>query len=263
MNVVKVQCIMGTCGRHQLVREALACFLQQTALSNATLLIYNQHPVALQFDHARVRIINETPPAGSLRHVKRRMIELADPSAEFIHWWDDDDLYLPWHLRDCLDHVGQSIAWKPASSWFLSEKNVFTREQNIFEGSWMIRADYLKAAPLNTHPTYTDHPVFQQIIEAGKLATTELAGRTSYIYRWGMGVQHLSGYGSGDEEQQRANLEQWRAKSTDVCQNGRLVPADLAPHWRKFLDATRDQVAAEEWELNRHALTLALSRAPA
>jgi hypothetical protein len=152
--MVKVDCLMGTFGRHRVAREALACFLQQTALSNATLLIYNQHPVALHFDHARVRIINEAPPAGSLRHIKRRMIELADPSAEFIHWWDDDDLYLPWHLRDCLDHIGQNVAWKPESSWFLSEKNVFSRERNTFEGSWMIRADYLKAAPwTRTRPT--------------------------------------------------------------------------------------------------------------
>jgi len=261
--VVKIDCLMGTCGRHQLVREALACFLQQTALSDATLLIYNQHPVALHFDHARVRIINEAPPAGSLRHIKRRMIELADPSAEFIHWWDDDDLYLPWHLRDCLDHIGQSVAWKPASSWFRAENDAFTRERNTFEGSWIMRADYLKAAPLNTHPTYTDHPVFRQISEAGLLATTELAGRTSYIYRWGMGVQHVSGYGSGSEAKQRMNLERWRANSTDVGPNGRLVPADLTPRWRRFLDATRDQVTAEEWELNRDALLLALSQTPA
>ena len=126
----------------------------------------------------------------------------------------------------------------------------------------MMRADYLKAAPLDTHPTYTDHPVFWQISEAGKLARTELAGRTSYIYRWGMGIQHLSGYGSGDEEEQRANLERWRANSTDVSPDGRLVPADLTPRWRQFLDATRDQVTAEEWELNRQALDLALSQAP-
>lgn len=77
-----------------------------------------------------------------------------------------------------------------------------------------------------------------------------------------MGVEHVSGYGSGDEEKQRANLERWRANSTDVCPNGRLVPADLTPRWRQFLDATRDQVTAEEWELNRHALVLALAQAP-
>jgi hypothetical protein len=37
------------------------------------------------------------------------MHELADPKAEFIHWWDDDDLYLPWHLEDCLKHIGDSV----------------------------------------------------------------------------------------------------------------------------------------------------------
>jgi hypothetical protein len=259
--MAKIDCLMGTCGRYQVASQALACFLQQTALSSASLLIYNQHPNALHFDHDRVRVINEAPPEGSLRHVRRRMLELADPAAEFIHWWDDDDLYLPWHLSDCLEHIGPSVAWKPASSWFLSGNDTFKREGNTFEGSWLLRTDYVKAAPLDTHPDYTDHPVFRQINEQGKLASTELAGRTSYIYRWGMGVEHVSGYGgSANEERQRENLERWRLNSTDTRQDGHLIPADLTPLWRHFLDATRKLVTREEWELNRHALVLALSR---
>ena len=113
---MKIDCLMGTYGRYGLACEALACFLQQTQISQATLLIYNQHPVPLHFDHPRVRIVNEVPPAGSLRYIRQRMHELADPSADLIHWWDDDDLYLPWHLDDCLTHIGDSVAWKPASS---------------------------------------------------------------------------------------------------------------------------------------------------
>ena len=120
---MKVDCLMGTYGRYSLACEALACFLQQSVLSQATLLIYNQHPIPLGFDHPRVRIVNEAPSAGSLRYIRQRMHELAERSAELIHWWDDDDLYLPWHLEDCLEHIGASVAWKPASSW-ISMRNV-------------------------------------------------------------------------------------------------------------------------------------------
>ncbi len=254
---MKIDCLMGTYGRHALACEALACFLQQSAVSQATLLIYNQHPVPLRFDHPRVRIINETLPARSLRHIRWRMHELADPSAEFIHWWDDDDLYLPWHLEDCLRHIGGHVAWKPASSWF-SEKNVrFSRDTYTFEGSWVFRADYLQAAPLHTHPTYTDHPVIAQIREAKLLATTELAGRTSYIYRWDIGTQHVSGYG-GDisEETQRRNISSWRQHSNDLRPDGILVPADLTLRWQQYLEGTKDLVTPEEWLLNRKGVTL-------
>jgi len=158
---------MGTYGRHALACEALACFLRQTAMSNASLLIYNQHPVPLRFDHPKVRVINEALPSGSLRHIRKRMHDLADPAADLIHWWDDDDLYLPWHLEDCLKHIGANVAWKPASCWMSKGNVVYSREVNTFEGSWIFRADYLKTAPLDTHPEYTDHPVVPQTLEAG------------------------------------------------------------------------------------------------
>src|SRR6266852_2684068 len=80
VDAMKIDCLMGTYGRHSLVCEALACFLQQSAISNATLLIYNQHPVPLGFDHPKVRVVNEAFPAAPLRHIKMRMLGLADPS---------------------------------------------------------------------------------------------------------------------------------------------------------------------------------------
>ncbi len=64
---MKIDCPMGTYGRHSLACEALSCFLQQSAISNATLLIYNQHSVPLDFDHPKVRVVNEAHPAASLR----------------------------------------------------------------------------------------------------------------------------------------------------------------------------------------------------
>jgi hypothetical protein len=255
VGVMKIDCLMGTYGRHALACEALACFLQQSALSQANLLIYNQHPVPLSFDHPKVRIVNEAPPGGSLRHIRKRMHDLADPSADLIHWWDDDDLYLPWHLQDCLDHIGTNVAWKPALSWTSTANVAYSLVASVFEGSWVFRADYLKAAPLDTHPDYTDHPVTQQTHDAGKLATTDLKGRTSYIYRWDTGTQHLSGYGgSGTEETQRRRIDLWRQRSNDVTVDGRLVAPDMTPRWRQYLNGINGQVTPVEWVLNRRGV---------
>ncbi|MGE3529431.1 MAG: hypothetical protein AB7G54_08375, partial [Methyloceanibacter sp.] len=223
----------------------------------ANLLIYNQHPVPLRFDHPHVRVVNETPPAGSLRYIRQRMHELADPSAEFIHWWDDDDLYLPWHLEDCLSHIKDSVAWKPASCWMSQHNRDFSLERNRFEGSWIFRADYMRAAPLDTHLDYTDHPVVRQTEDGGLLATTELGGRTSYIYRWANGAAHVSGgFCGGAEDIQQANLETWRERSTDVRADGLLVPADLTPRWIQYLKGIAAKVSLDDWERNRIALDL-------
>ncbi len=254
---MKIDCLMGTYGRYRLVCESLACFLQQTALSQATLLIYNQHPVPLRFDHPQVRIVNEAREFGSLREVRKRMHDLAAPSADFLHWWDDDDLYLPWHLDDCLKNIAGHLAWKPERSW-VSERNVkYALRKSNFEGSWMGRADYIRSAPIETHAEYTDHPVFLQLTNARLLATTELGGRTSYIYRWDTGTQHLSGYGgAGTAERQQANISSWRRNSLDVRAEGVLVPADMTLRWQQYLRGTKDLVTADEWEANRHALGL-------
>jgi len=251
-----IHCLMGTCGRYALACEALACFLQQSVQSEARLLIYNQHPVPLSFDHPRVRVVNEAPPNGSLRFIRQRMLELADPGgADLVRWWDDDDLFLPWHLEDCLEHIGESVAWKTASSWLSERNEKFTLCRNRFEGSWIFRVDYLRSAPIDTHPTYTDHPVVMQTEEAGLLATTDLGGRTSYIYRWDIGAEHVSGYGaSGDEATQEKNLETWRRRSNDVLSDGQLVPADMTLLWQRYLDGTRDKVSPEEWKSNRRRL---------
>lgn len=249
---MKIDCLMGTYGRHALVRESLACFLQQSALSQATLLIYNQHPVALRFDHPRVRVVNEPPPPGNLRHIRARMHELADPSADLLHWWDDDDLYLPWHLEDCLRHIGNGVAWKPASCWVLTDDSRYERKAAMFDGSWVFRADHLRAAPLDTHLVYPDHPVTCQTIDAGGLVTSELGGRTYYVYRWSTGAQHLSAYGGvGTQPEHRVSVEWWRRRSRDTGDGRPLEPADLTGAWRHFLDGTRDQVEPETWELNR------------
>ena len=251
---MKIDCLMGTYGRCSIACEALSCFLQQSITDQVSLLIYNQHPIPLSFEHSRVRVVNEVPPEGSLRFIRSRMIELADSSADFIHWWDDDDLYLPWHLEDCLRHVGKNVAWKPASSW-VSERNVkFSLERNRFEGSWLFESEYLRSAPLDTHPDYTDHPVILQAKEAGLLAETELGGRTSYIYRWDTGTEHLSGYGRGDENTQRRNLEAWRCGSDDIRHDGRLVPADMTMRWHQYLAGIKDKVTPDDWEANRSAL---------
>jgi hypothetical protein len=132
----------------------------------------------------------------------------------------------------------------------------FSRHGNNFEGSWIIRADYVRSASLHTHPTYTDHPIIRQIQEANLLAATELGGRTSYIYRWATGSDHVSAHQTGDHEAQCNSLELSRSRNVDVRLDGLLVPADLTPRWRDYLAGTRTLVTPEEWELNRRALGL-------
>lgn len=241
----RVACLMGTYGRNSLATEALACFLQQTAIDDAMLLVYNQHPVPLTFDHPRVRIVNETPPPQRLRYIRRRMVELAGDDVEFYKYWDDDDLYLPWHLEDCLNGIGSSPAWKPRSSWRSDRNTVFSLDRNRFEASWLMRADAVRAVDVDDLPHLNNDPFFEAAENNRWVIEGDLGDFTSYIWRWDTGTEHMSGYTPGTPEKQAQNVEGWRNRSTDVRADGAFIPADLWPRWQAFLAGIQDQVTSE------------------
>jgi hypothetical protein len=245
---MKIDCLMGTYGRFSPACESLACFLRQSAIENATLLIYNQHPIPLKFDHPKVRVVNEPGRRGSLRHIRQRMLDLADRSASFIHWWEDDDLYLPWHLEDCLRQIGSHVAWKPFRSWYSWSKSNYDLVCAPFEGSWVFRADYLAKSPLSTHPTYIDHPAFTQVNQSGLLALTDL--RASYIYRWYDDWSHVAAFGGSNlPELQEGTMAVLAQKNDDAPPDGLLIPAELTSAWDDFLAGARPKMAAADWDI--------------
>lgn len=253
---MKVACLCGTYGRYSLVSESVACFLKQTAIEDARLIVLNQHPVPMTFDHPKVTVVNLQLEAMQLRYIRQAMHELAGPEVEFLHWWDDDDLYLPWHLEDCLTNIGDAPAWRPTRSW-VSEKNTkFYPFKNAFEGSWIMRNATVRAARIDTHPTYLDHPVTVQLRDDDLLKTTELGDFMSYIYRWDTGTQHLSGFAQlAPPDAQLENTVNWRRLSNDVQNGGVLIPADLTPRWQEFLAGVAGQVTPEHHaELTRRLL---------
>ncbi len=250
---------MGTYGRYTLLCESLACFLAQTALEDATLLIYNQHPIPLYFDHPRVRVVNmQNPPGTTFRDIRSKLVALAREDAEYLHFWDDDDLYLPWHLEDGLNNIGNHMAWKANSNWILTADGRYERTSNMFEATWFFQADYLRNAPLDTFPEDIEIPVFRQTVEDKCLATTELSGRANYIYRWAIGQVNCSGLSSGGSaEKQRQTMRFMQSQSNDVRENGMLEAVDLTPRWKHYLAGTKSLVTQSEWEANRSALGLA------
>jgi hypothetical protein len=212
------------------------------------MLIYNQHPVPLAFDHPKVRVINETGPAQPLRYIRQRMFDLADPVADLLHLWDDDDLYLPWHLQDCLERIGDAAAWKPARSWYSHTTADFDLVYEMFEGSWVFRATSVATARLDTHPNALDHPIYKQTTEAGQVAVTDLGGRSSYIYRWHPGWTHLAVFGGSHlPHLQEQNMARLQSDNVDVRADGRLIPSDLTLSWQQFLDGTRQKISPADW----------------
>ena len=252
---MKIVCLMGTHGRYSLVCESLACFLAQSVGDEALLIIYNQHPRPLRFDHPRVQIVNDARPQPSLRAIRHAMHGLVPQSAEYIAWWDDDDLYLPWHLEMALHNIGDGVAWKPKRNWVSHANLYYAINQNTFEGSWVFRTDYVQKSSLETHTAYADHPIVRQTLDAGFLRTTDLAGRTSHLYRWNIGATHHSATtGTVGQNDQAAVVEAWRARNQDLVPDGVLVPRDMAGRLAQFMKAAEPLVSADDMAFIRSHL---------
>jgi len=222
----KVSCLMATYGRYSRVCEALGMFLAQD-YPNRELIILNNHPVPLQFDHPLVRIVNE-PGHPSLGHCRNRLLDFAD--GEFIRTWDDDDLYLPWCISQGVDHIGNCQAWKPTRSWFTNGGKTFTLQGNAMEASVTWRR--IAVEQVGYAETLGDEhaPLLARI----PMAQTELGAMAGYGYKWGCGEWHASG-SLGSKQSLEARTASWMERNNHVKPGVPLIPVEPSGWWRKIL----------------------------
>lgn len=94
---MKILCICPTYGRPQLVRNALACFLAQSHPDKFLVIVDDAGQIAEQRgDNWAVLPLPERSPSLPLKYAAA--VE-AFPEFDAVSIWDDDDIYLPWHLE--------------------------------------------------------------------------------------------------------------------------------------------------------------------
>jgi hypothetical protein len=123
--------------------------------------------------------------------------------------WDDDDLYLPWHLSMCvstlLERRGMTCA-KPSAScvkaqaaWWVTgpREGPFDNRgihHNVFEGQMVFDRD--RALELGGYPPVDSgqaKALLDAFSRAGELHTWNPPDEhVSYVYRWGDGADHVS-----------------------------------------------------------------------
>jgi len=224
-----VTCLTATYGRLSKLNEVVTCFLDQD-YENKKLIILNNHPSPLSCDFPNVTVYNE-PIYPTLGDCRNRLIELA--SGDFIRTWDDDDLYMPWTIRQGIENIGDSAAWKPKRSWFWPQNKSPELAENVFEAAMLVRIDvakkygYLSSSGGNEHET-----LLKGIEKEGGCKVKEMNDLSSYVYRWGWGMWHISGtLGSTSDVEKRT--KDWCKKNNDT-QDGKIRKVDLTEIWKNF-----------------------------
>ena len=214
-----VTCLCPTFGRFERLRDAVACFLAQDYAGEKHLLILNDAPVpvVLGAECVPVTVINAPARYATLGHKRQALLEMA--ATPLVAHWDDDDLYLPWHLSSVVA-VLQSKATvaaspsvrarrtvranrtvrcaKPDAAWYgkgpRESWQLAGVRRSVFEGQMVF--DRARALELGGYPALDSGQaaaLLDAFRRAGELHTWDPPPHElSYIYRWGDGLDHVS-----------------------------------------------------------------------
>lgn len=221
-------------------------WLSQDYKGPTELVIFNTAPEPLKLGNALAEMPNvisvhaPTNSTGaswsSLGEVRNAALEHA--TGDLYSCWDDDDLFLPFHLSQGVAHFlkHQPIAWKPRFSLFSNDGGQsFKLAGNAMEASILARLDFVKSHGFSTKQSGGEH------VQGGWL--DKVKGdefiienvRPSYAYVWGDGLHKTSGSIDNPD-----NFENHMNASQDFGEGKKLEPASLAELQARFS-------AAYEW----------------
>ena len=213
-----ITCLCPTCGRFERLRDAVACFLLQDYPGRKSLIILNDAPVRIVPGGTAhcVRVIDHPERFPTLGHKRQALLATAD--TPLVAHWDDDDLYLPWHLTMCVSalsgrpwpphaavdpsfvtcHLALPLCAKPRAAWYCTGSrdsfNVRGPAHNVFEGQMVF--DRQRALQLGGYPPLHSgqaQALLRKFGDAGELyAWNPPDCDISYVYRWGGGADHVS-----------------------------------------------------------------------
>ena len=257
-----VTCLCPTYGRFQLLRDALACFLAQDYPGEKRLLILNDAPKAFLLaggicedaeefsglEDGEVYALQTPNGFANLGHKRQMLLECAQ--TPIVAHWDDDDLYLPWHLTRSvialLKHNAGCV--KSAGAWYLTgprDRLVNNGiHHNVFEGSMVFYRD--RALELGGYPPLHSGQaahLMNSFHRAGELyPIPDTDGPVSYVYRWSQGCGHISSWHNAPDSAAR-----FRAANTDFGDGRPLTPGDLSPYWDAALKSAREVLSKPDY----------------
>ena len=191
----RVCAVMCTYGRFEIVKQSLTMFLAQD-YPNKQLVIFNTATTPLILDeflmsHPDSKVVNQThksdgTPYKSLGCVRNASLEHAE--GDIYICWDDDDLFMPWHITQAMSHWSKApvVAWKPDVSYWSQDggKSFLGLMGNSMEASFVVGMKHMKQYGFSTGRSGAEH------VDGGWLDKTDalienVSPFESYGYIWG------------------------------------------------------------------------------
>ena len=187
---------MNTYGRFKYVEESIMMFLLQDYEGERELIIYNtdvEHPLILDVQPwpNSIIIINSNTdlqtglPYDNVGAVRRD--SLTHATGEYMIWWDDDDQFMPFNIRQCVDgllrHEGKE-AWKPIVSLFDYNNEPIKLARNSLEASVIVSLPTIRELGF-TRSNGGEHGAWYQTLEwSGRMKSDDEYSIPGYCYSW-------------------------------------------------------------------------------
>jgi hypothetical protein len=95
---MKIACLCPTYFRANCLFDAIYCFLKQNH-TDKHLLILDDTGSYQNFKYKGVEVVSVPTTFRTLPEKYNAMVGMTPPDAQICAVWEDDDLYLPWHLK--------------------------------------------------------------------------------------------------------------------------------------------------------------------
>lgn len=203
---MKVVCKCPTFGRLNLLNESVESFLRQDYKGPKELVVYNDCPwMELEFGHPEVTVVNLPFRFPSLGDKLNSLHNIS--AGDVLINWPNDDIFLPWSISTTLAKLPRRKCFAGSGYWY-SEYNEIRKFVRAHCAGML---GYFKRLPI---PKYTpmiageDQDFVNKLVERALFEVTTLKKKDAFfIYRWGTGSYHLSGY--GDDVDAWRFVEQW------------------------------------------------------
>lgn len=208
---MKAAAICCTYKRAPELAEAIESFLRQDFPADKRELIIlddagQYAPTALD-GIPGVKLITTGHRFATLGEKRNASAALAGPDCEVLFPWDDDDIYLPWHMSATIASFADSQAdyTIPTKLWMDKGNRLQPKDnQYLFHGAWAFRRSSFAA--VNGYP-WIQSGQDQGLLKRFKAAAMKRADpiqcdpRPSYVYRWySTHKHHISAMGKDGYE---------------------------------------------------------------
>jgi hypothetical protein len=206
--MLKITAICCTYKRSSVLPTAIECFLRQDYPSELReLVVLDDAGLHGNQEGPGWKIVSFDQRFRTLGEKRNASAALASSTTDAYCVWDDDDIYLPWHMSAAASALEEAEFSRPSAIWLDGPEHRLrrARTKGLYHGAWAFRRSLFERA--HGYPfiqSGQDLGLLKRFHDLGATYADPLScdARPSYIYRWFTTDTgwHLSAMGRGGYE---------------------------------------------------------------